>query len=181
MTGLREVAAGVFVWRYPVLDVNVTLVVGAEAALLVDTLSGAGQAAELAAAVRRITPLPLVLVNTHHHFDHCFGNATLRAGEGDSGTGGAIWGHEWAAAELRVRGEQWRHRWYEEFAVTEPALAEELAAARIVPPDRLVRDSAVVPLGGRDVTLRHFGRGHTAGDLVAVVPDAAVVVAGDLV
>jgi glyoxylase-like metal-dependent hydrolase (beta-lactamase superfamily II) len=176
VSGFQEVAAGVFVWRYPVLDVNVTLVVGGDAALVVDTLSGAGQAGELASAVRRVTPLPLVLVNTHHHFDHCFGNATLAAGGA-----GAIWGHEWATAELRVHGEHWRRRWYEEFSVSEPALAEELAAARIVPPDRLVRDSAVVPLGGRDVGLHHFGRGHTAGDLVAVVPDAAVVVAGDLV
>jgi len=31
------------------------------------------------------------------------------------------------------------------------------------------------------VTLTHFGRGHTSGDLVVHVPDADVVVAGDLV
>ena len=36
-------------------------------------------------------------------------------------------------------------------------------------------------LGGRTLELRHLGRGHTDGDLVVIVPDADVTVAGDLV
>ena len=36
-------------------------------------------------------------------------------------------------------------------------------------------------LGRREVRIIHAGRGHTAGDLIAVVPDAGVVFAGDLV
>ena len=47
MTGFTELAAGVHVLRYPVLEVNVVLVVGDGAALLVDTLSTAAQAREL--------------------------------------------------------------------------------------------------------------------------------------
>jgi glyoxylase-like metal-dependent hydrolase (beta-lactamase superfamily II) len=43
------------------------------------------------------------VVNTHHHFDHCFGNATL------AGTDGCpIWAHEEAARYLRERGEDMR-------------------------------------------------------------------------
>ena len=42
--GFVEVAAGVHVLRYPVLDVNAVLVVGEGEALLVDTLSTAAQA-----------------------------------------------------------------------------------------------------------------------------------------
>jgi glyoxylase-like metal-dependent hydrolase (beta-lactamase superfamily II) len=38
-----------------------------------------------------------------------------------------------------------------------------------------------VDVGGRAAVLHHVGRGHTAGDLVVQVPDADVVVAGDLV
>lgn len=52
-----RVADGVHVLREPLLHVNVTLVVGDGAALLVDTLSTAGQAAELAAAARAVTPI----------------------------------------------------------------------------------------------------------------------------
>ena len=95
--GFAEVADRVYVLRYPVLDVNVTLVVGEGAALLVDTLSTPAQAAELRAAARRVTSQPWVIVNTHHHFDHTFGNATL-AGRPPC----PIWANEEAAAIGRL-------------------------------------------------------------------------------
>ncbi|MEV8512553.1 MBL fold metallo-hydrolase [Dactylosporangium sp. NPDC051484] len=168
MTVLHEIAAGIHVLRYPVLDVNATLVVGGEAALVVDTLSTPGQAQDLLAAVRRVTPLPLVVVNTHHHFDHTFGNMVFADG------GAPIWGHEEAAALI---GPGLRER-----AVPEhPDLAADLACLTPVPPTRLVRTSAELDLGDRVVRLRHYGRGHSVGDLVTLVPDAEVVIAGDLV
>lgn len=173
-TGWRQVGAGVFVRRYPVLDVNSTLVVGDGGALLVDTLSTDSQARELAGAVRAITPHPLTVVNTHHHFDHCFGNAVLGAGR-------PIWGHAEAAALLAEHGPALQRRWYEETAGTDPELATGLAEVRIVPPDHIVHGVAVLSVGGRAVVLHYLGRGHTAGDLVVHVPDADVLVAGDLV
>jgi glyoxylase-like metal-dependent hydrolase (beta-lactamase superfamily II) len=176
LTSFAEVAHGVYVLRYPVLDVNITLVVGDGAALVVDTLSGPAQASELVAAIRRITPAPLTLVNTHHHFDHSFGNGTLAAAGA-----GPIWAHEWAAAQLRERGEHWRRLWYDQVRPTDPQLAADLAATEIVAPDHLVHTEAILAVGGRTVRLRHFGRGHTEGDLVVLVPDADVLVAGDLV
>jgi glyoxylase-like metal-dependent hydrolase (beta-lactamase superfamily II) len=166
MTVLREIAAGVHVLRHPVLDVNATLVVGGEAALVVDTLSTERQAQELLAAVRRVTPLPLAVVNTHHHFDHTFGNAVFAA------AGAPIWGHEEAAALI---GPALR----DAAALAHPDL--DLAGVTPTPPDRLVRTVATADLGDRLVQLRHLGRGHSVGDLVTVVPDADVVVAGDLV
>lgn len=39
----------------------------------------------------------------------------------------------------------------------------------------------VLRLGGRDVELLHLGRANTAGDVVAWVPDAKVLAAGDIV
>lgn len=53
------------------------LVVGSSRALLVDTGSGPDQAVRILAAVRQITDLPLVVANTHDHWDHFFGNATF--------------------------------------------------------------------------------------------------------
>jgi len=174
--GFVEVADRVYVLRYPVLDVNVSLVVGDGEALLVDTLSTAAQAAELATAVRTVTPFPWTIVNTHHHFDHCFGNATLAGGGGRP-----IWAHEEAATLLREQGERLRRRWYDEWAQTDPDLATGLAEAPIAAPTRTVHQRAELAVGGRPVSLCHLGRGHTAGDLVVHVRDAAVVVAGDLV
>jgi glyoxylase-like metal-dependent hydrolase (beta-lactamase superfamily II) len=175
MTRFVEVADRVYVLRHPVLDVNVTLVVGDGHALLVDTLSTDAQAGELAGEVRRLTGYPLILVNTHHHYDHCYGNARLAA------PGGPIWAHEAAARQLREHGTRWQREAYGEWVRRDPEFAAAVAAVTIVPPNHTVRDSSTVDVGGRAVELRHYGRGHTEGDLVVRVPDADVVVAGDLV
>ncbi len=42
-------------------------------------------------------------------------------------------------------------------------------------------DEMSVWLGRREVRIMHVGRGHTAGDVIAVVPDANVIFSGDLV
>jgi glyoxylase-like metal-dependent hydrolase (beta-lactamase superfamily II) len=171
-----EVADRVYVAREPLLRVNVTLVCGEGAALLVDTLSTPGQAAAVAAAAREVTPHPWAVVNTHHHFDHCFGNATL-AGEPP----GPVWAHALAAEALRERAEPVRRAAVEEIRAELPGLAAELAEVRVLAPNRTVHTEEWIEVGGRPVLLRHPGRGHTAGDLVVRVPDADVLVAGDLV
>jgi glyoxylase-like metal-dependent hydrolase (beta-lactamase superfamily II) len=175
MSEFVEVGRDVYALRYPVLDVNVTLVVGDGEALLVDTLSTAAQAEELAAAARKVTPHPWTIVNTHHHFDHCFGNATVADADRP------IWAHEEAADLLRDQADRLQRRWYEEFLAIDPELAEGLARAQVLVPSRTVHTESTVEIGGRPVVLRHLGRGHTGGDLVVHVPDADVLVAGDLV
>ncbi len=177
MTAFTEIADRVFVLRYPVLDVNVTLVVGDGSALVVDTLASAEQAGQLRDAIRRITAAPLTIVNTHHHFDHTFGNATLRA---DS-PGCPIWAHEYAARQLTERTPHELPVLYAEWVDAEPTLAAQLADVTITPPDHTVRETATLDVGGRTVTLHHTGRGHTAGDLVVRVRDADVLIAGDLI
>jgi glyoxylase-like metal-dependent hydrolase (beta-lactamase superfamily II) len=116
------------------------------------------------------------VVNTHQHFDHCFGNATLaQAGAGP------FWAHQETARILREPDEGARRELAAFYRETRPELATDIAAAEIMPPTRIVHLAATLDVGGRRVELRHFGRGHTAGDLVVLVPDADVVVAGDLV
>lgn len=175
-TGFAEIADRVYVLRHPEFQVNVTLVVGDGAALLIDTLSTPGQALELATAARAVTPHPWTLVNTHHHFDHCFGNHTLGANPPSP-----IYAQETTARLLRDHAEEVRRQAYQEVHATRPELAAELAATTILAPTHSVRREAILDIGGRRVELRHFGRGHTAGDLVVQVPDADVLVTGDLV
>lgn len=175
--GLREIADDVYVWRYPVLDVNTTLVVGDGAALVVDTLSTPSQARQLSEAVRRITPYPWLVVNTHHHFDHAYGNQVFSAAQPEC----EIWAHEHAARELAERAPYRLRALHDEWLASEPELARELLEVTVVPPNRTLRDAVALNVGGRTVELRHFGRGHTAGDLVVHVPDCGVVLAGDLV
>jgi glyoxylase-like metal-dependent hydrolase (beta-lactamase superfamily II) len=176
----REIADRMLVATVAPLDVNVTLVVGEDRALLVDTLSTEDEARELLAAVRALTDKPLTVVNTHFHFDHCFGNAVFAEAGCD------IWAHEQTSAELAERGEAWQRRWEAEWAPREPALAAGLGAARIAVPTHLVRDSHVIDLGRRTATLVHVGHGHTDGDLVTLISDphaegVEVAIVGDLV
>jgi glyoxylase-like metal-dependent hydrolase (beta-lactamase superfamily II) len=57
----------------------------------------------------------------------------------------------------------------------------DIRATEIVPADRTFSSADVIDLGDRVLELVHPGRGHTGGDLVVRVPDADVLLAGDLV
>ena len=154
---------------------NVGVVVGKQRALLVDTGAGPEQAQRLLGMVRNLTDLPLVVVNTHAHFDHVYGNAFFA----DPEAGGAqeIWGHEAAAAWIREHGESQRT----EVADLEPQFASaEGPHAQILAPTRTIGSAPQdLDLGGVTATLFHLGRGHTDGDLLVGVDN--VVFAGDLV
>jgi glyoxylase-like metal-dependent hydrolase (beta-lactamase superfamily II) len=177
MTGWRQVADGVLVRRHESLDLNCGLVLGDGACLVVDTRSHLGEAADLVAAVRAVTPHPWTVVNTHAHYDHCFGNAAFRPA--------AIWGSRGCAADLAATGELQRALVVARLRdARQDAEADRVGAAPIDPPDHLVDDVAVLDVGGREVTLRHLGLGHTDHDLVVEVEtdsDGTVVFAGDLV
>ena len=164
-----EVADRCFQRRYSALDVSAGVVLGADGALVIDTLGSRREAERLRADLRRlgVRREPRWVVNTHAHFDHCFGNDVFaRSAE--------LWGHVSVPHDLARTD---REALAEEF----PDWASDVRTATIAPPDRLVDHAAVIDLGDRVVKLHHLGRGHTAGDLVIFVPDARCVYAGDLV
>lgn len=159
-----EVADRVWVARYPWLDVNVCAVAGTESLLVLDTQASAELASTAIADLRSASHLPVRwAINSHHHFDHTFGNATFAA------LGAELICHENAAAELPEHAES--------AIVDHP----ELAGTAIQVPERTFSSALTLDLGDRLVELIHPGRGHTSGDLVVRVPDADVVLAGDLV
>jgi glyoxylase-like metal-dependent hydrolase (beta-lactamase superfamily II) len=59
--------------------------------------------------------------------------------------------------------------------------ARAVEAVELVAPDAVLDDSATLSVGGRPVELRYLGRGHTDSDLVVRLPDAGLLLAGDLV
>jgi glyoxylase-like metal-dependent hydrolase (beta-lactamase superfamily II) len=170
----QEVGDRVLVRRHRSLDLNVGLVLGDDGCLVIDTRSSEVEGQELAAAVRQVTAAPWLVVDTHAHYDHCFGNAAFRPAR--------IWGHRrcaemlagYGAVARRLTAAAYRER-------GQPDLAAEIEATPIDPPDRLLDIQADLDVGGRTVTLRYLGRGHTDSDLAVLVPDAGVLFAGDLV
>ena len=173
--GFQEVADRIWVARYEWFDVNVTAVGGDRGLLVVDTHASARAARAVVADLRRLGAGEVVaVVNTHEHFDHTFGNGELRAAYGDL----PIHAHETAAERTVPAGERIKAAYDDE---PDDPHREEVRATEIVAADRTFSSARVLDLGERMVELVHPGRGHTAGDLVVRVPDADVLLAGDLV
>lgn len=163
-------AEGVYSKRYASLDLNIGLVVCREGLLLIDTRATGAQARQLKDDIREVSRLPVRwIVNTHHHWDHTFGNGEFEEA--------AIWGHTRCGPSLLENAERMR----EEVKRMAPDHAADLDAVTIVPPHHTFADEITIAFGGRPVQLLHFGPAHTDNDTIVVVPDADVVFAGDLV
>ena len=102
----------------------------------------------------------VAVVATHWHFDHAFGLAGF--------AGVPTFAHETVPSWLAHPGAR--------------EVAENLGVAfdSLAAPTQTFALARVVDLGGPRVELVHFGRGHTDGDVVAIVPDSGVIFAGDL-
>jgi glyoxylase-like metal-dependent hydrolase (beta-lactamase superfamily II) len=87
-----EPSPGVFRIQEPLHNENVKsfLVVGADRAALIDTGMGVG---DIRAVVESLTSLPVVVINSHAHWDHIGGNASFDE----------VWIHE-AEADGAVKG-----------------------------------------------------------------------------
>ncbi|WP_370947716.1 MBL fold metallo-hydrolase [Amycolatopsis sp. cg5] len=169
-----ELAEGVYARRYEELDLTVGLVVGTEKCLVIDTRGDVDQGAELAAAVREITPLPWIVAYTHAHFDHAFGTTPFLPCD--------VWAAKGCLAELETFGDGARRKWAKSYRDEgKPEIADALDRTRIEWPDRVVETEVTLDLGGRSAVLINLGHAHTDHDLIVHVPDAGVVFAGDTV
>ncbi|MEE9299289.1 MAG: MBL fold metallo-hydrolase [Acidimicrobiia bacterium] len=163
-----EHGEGVFSRRYKSLDLNIGAVICDGGTLIIDTRAHHEQARDLIRDLREITDLEVKwVVNTHHHWDHTFGNGEFFEA--------AIWGHERCTTALADHGHEMR----EKVKRLAPEHADQLDEVLILPPQHTVNDSTTETFGGRAIELRHLGRGHTDNDLVVLI--SGVVFAGDLV
>ena len=170
MSTWTEIGDRVFVRRYAFYNQNIGVVLGDGAALVIDTRSTHAQGREILADLGMLTADPVtVVVDTHGHFDHAFGNHVFRPA--------TIWGQAGCPRFMAWNAEAKRTR----IAAEEPAIAADMAEVVIDPPDRLFEEAATIEVGGRQVDLQFLGRGHTDHDIVVSVPGADVVFAGDLV
>ena len=69
-----ELADGVYRIATDNYRLNTGLILGLEAALVIDTGAGPRQGTEIYDEVRRLTRLPITVVKTHAHSERVFGN-----------------------------------------------------------------------------------------------------------
>ena len=174
MADWTEVADRVFVRRYSTwgdepFDQNIGVVLGRDGLVVIDTRASHRLADELRLEIGALSHLPLAaVVNTHHHWDHTFGNARFQPSP--------IWGHARCAERVRADGDAMRAR----VIGQAPEYAEELSEVLLTPPDQVFSDVATIELGDRELRLAYLGHGHTDNDIVIDVPDGGVLFAGDL-
>lgn len=156
----------------PAGSANAGIVVGDERVLVVDTRVTPTFGAELARVVLEATVADvaqLIVVNTHFHGDHVFGNGAFRGAT-------IVASASTQAAERR----EWE-RQIEIFKRLRPQQADDIAIAAPVTPTIGVTGPVRIALGGLDVELEPFGPAHTEGDLVVLVPTEGVAFVADLV
>lgn len=176
-----EIAQGVFRKRFEPCDVTVTAVVGSEGVAVVDTRCSLSEAREIKAQLRGLTGAPVRwVVNTHAHFDHCWGNAEFVAPRLTPSA--RIWGHASVPARLDPNDPALRSL-VAQLAAQGPEWAQRMAELEFRAPTELIQQRASIDLGDRALELRFLGRGHTDGDLWILIETGAagIVLAGDLV
>jgi glyoxylase-like metal-dependent hydrolase (beta-lactamase superfamily II) len=174
MPDFSEVADRVWVARYEWADANVTAISGSRGLVVVDTHGSTAAGRIVLDDLGRLGVGRVAhVVNSHWHWDHTFGNAAFREAIRDV----PIHAHEEAALWLTERSDRIKQL----YADSTDDHRDEIAATEVVIPDQTFSDMHVVDLGDRIIELVFLGRGHTSGDIVVRVPDADVVIVGDLV
>jgi glyoxylase-like metal-dependent hydrolase (beta-lactamase superfamily II) len=139
--------------------------------MVVDAQATPAMAQDLIARVAKVTDKPVKYVLlTHYHAVRVLGASAFKGAE--------ILASDMARGMIAERGKQDMDSEIGRF----PRL---FRAVETIPgltwPTITFPDQMSVWLGRREVRIMHIGRGHTAGDVVAAVPDAGVVFSGDLV
>jgi glyoxylase-like metal-dependent hydrolase (beta-lactamase superfamily II) len=169
---IKEIAPGVFVIcdrRVPLVP-NIGIILGSNAALVVDTGMGPANGKKVLDAAKRIAgQRPLVLTLTHFHPEHGFGAQVFKGAA-------KIHYNRSQRDELQAKGEGYLGM----FRTFGPDVAKALEGTQLVQPDEVYDVSASIDLGRRSVELRTWGLAHTAGDQIVWLPRERILFTGDL-
>jgi glyoxylase-like metal-dependent hydrolase (beta-lactamase superfamily II) len=152
-------------------DPNSGIIVGDDSVMVIDAQATSAMAGELIARVAKVTDKPIKYVLlTHYHAVRVLGASAFKGAE--------ILASDTTRGLIAERGKQDMDSEIGRFPrlFRAPESIPGLTWPTVTFPDQIS-----VWLGRREVRIMHIGRGHTAGDMIAIVPDVGVVFAGDLV
>ena len=134
---------------------NAGIIIGEEGVLVIDPFQNEALGNLLLSEVAKLTDLPVKYVlNTHYHFDHTGGNKAIKAQEIP------IIGRGTIREDMLTKNQEF-----------DPAPAV---------PNIIIDDDSKIWLGDRVVELEEVA-GHSGGtDIIAYIPDAQVLFAGDI-
>ena len=152
-------------------DPNSGVIIGDDSVMVIDTQATPVMAQQVIERIRNVTDKPIkYVVLSHYHAVRVLGATAYGASE--------ILASEKCRAMIQERGQE---DWDSEYGRF-PRLFQ---AADSVPgltwPTVTFRKQLTLYMGKRRVELAFLGRAHTAGDIVAWVPDAGVMFSGDIV
>ena len=152
-------------------DPNSGVIIGEDAVMVIEAQATPRLARKVIERIRSVTDKPIThLVLTHYHAVRVLGASAYQAQ--------AIIMSERARGMVAERGQE---DWDSEFARFPRLFEGHDEIPGLTWPTATFRDRMSVYLGNRRVDLMHLGRAHTAGDIVALVPDANVMFTGDIV
>lgn len=164
---MQQLAEGVYAYVQPDggwCVNNAGVIVSPDTTVVIDTAATERRARLFHEEVERITPRPAnLLVNTHFHGDHHFGN-------GQFAPPATIVAHETARAEIIEAGLGLRHLWPD----------VEWGDTPVTPPTLTFRDAITIHVGELRLELMHLGPAHTTNDIFIWVPEKKVLFAGDV-
>lgn len=176
--GTVEIAPGVFVHQGQHALVspenagdisNITFVVGADAAAVIDTGGSFRIGRDARAVLKSITSKPVrYVINTHMHPDHVFGNAAFEDDKPE------YVGHHKLARGLMARAEHY-------IKVNRGLMGDAaFEGTKIIVPTREVKDSLDLDLGNRILSLKARPTAHTDNDLTIADTATGTIILGDL-
>jgi glyoxylase-like metal-dependent hydrolase (beta-lactamase superfamily II) len=149
---------------------NITVQIGAEGVLLVDSGNESGSE-QVIAALRTLTKTPVTqIVNTHYHLDHTGGNVAIAASGRNIGASrsvqnsASIWAHENTLTRLSAP----------------TADGTTLLPTEGWPIDSFFNELQDIFFNGEPVQLLHMPSAHTDGDTVVFFRRSDVIATGDV-
>lgn len=152
-------------------DPNTGVIIGDDSVMIVDAQATPRLAHKVVEKIRTVTDKPIkYVVLSHYHAVRVLGASAYGASE--------IVASEKCRAMVSERGQE---DWDSEFGRFPRLFQGHESIPGLTWPTLTFTDRMTVYLGKRRVDLMHLGRAHTAGDIVAWVPDEQVMFTGDIV